>query len=91
MTVSNGQIYRKCEAILKALYGQNAQFRDGQYEAIEATLLHHRTLVVQRTDWGKSLVYFVCTKLLREAGAGVTMLLDTGVDLHSYQPTAADI
>lgn len=41
-------------------------FRDGQYEAIEATMTNNRTLVVQRTGWGKSLVYFVCTKLMRE-------------------------
>lgn len=49
-------------AILKSLYGENAQFRPGQYDAIEATLSNRRTLVVQKTGWGKNLVYFTATK-----------------------------
>lgn len=61
--------------ILKALYGPNARFRDGQYEAIEAVMTRKRVLVVQRTGWGKSLVYFVCTKLMRKEGKGGLWLL----------------
>ena len=45
-------------SMLKQAYGSTAEFRDGQYEAIEATLTNKRTLVVQKTGWGKSLVYF---------------------------------
>ena len=75
MEIKNDQIYRRASTILQSLYGEDAQFRDGQYEAIEATLLNHRTLVVQRTGWGKSLVYFACTKLLRESGKGVTLVV----------------
>ena len=61
--------------ILKGLYGPSARFRDGQYEAIEAVMTRKRVLVVQRTGWGKSLVYFVCTKLMRKEGKGVTMVV----------------
>ena len=39
--------------LLKKFYGENANFREGQYEAIEATLTHKRTLVVQKTGWEK--------------------------------------
>ena len=49
-------IFDKSTEIIKQLYGPAASFRDGQYEAIEATMTRNRTLVVQRTGWGKSLV-----------------------------------
>ena len=61
--------------ILKALYGPSARFRDGQYETIEAVMTRKRVLVVQRTGQGRSLVYFVCTKLMRKEGKGVTMVV----------------
>ena len=51
------EIHQRATGILKAFYGESAAFRDGQYEAIEATMTRKRTLVVQRTGWGKSLVY----------------------------------
>ncbi len=73
--ITNPALYDKAFAVLKSLYGEAARFRDGQYEAIEATMCRHRTLVVQRTGWGKSLVYFICTKLLREKGAGATFVV----------------
>ena len=63
MNIENKELYNEAYTILKNIYGENATFRDGQYEAIEATMTHKRTLVVQRTGWGKSLVYFGCTKL----------------------------
>ena len=56
-------IREKAYEILFKLYGTKAEFRSGQFEAIEATLSHKRTLVVQKTGWGKSLVYFLSTKL----------------------------
>ena len=68
-------IYEQADQIIKGLYGQDAKFRDGQYEAIEATMTRKRVLVVQRTGWGKSLVYFVCTKLMRKENKGVTMVV----------------
>ena len=55
----------------KALNNPTADFRDGQWEAIAALIKNQsRLLVVQRTGWGKSLVYFLATRLLRDQGAG---------------------
>lgn len=61
-------------AILRRLVGRNnADFHPGQWEAIEALVAHHRrALVVQRTGWGKSAVYFVATLLQRAIGSGPT-------------------
>ncbi len=83
-------LYTKAQQLLCTLYGKNAAFREGQYEAIEATLTHHRTLVVQKTGWGKSLVYFVCTKLLRDFGQGVTMVVSPLLVLMENQLAAAE-
>ena len=60
---------------LRALVGRpGAEFHDGQFEAIEALVDDRsKALVVQRTGWGKSAVYFVATMLLRERGAGPTI------------------
>lgn len=85
----NPDIYAKSTEIIKAIYGPDASFRDGQYEAIEATMTHNRTLVVQRTGWGKSLVYFVCTKLIREQKRGVTMVVSPLLILMENQIDAA--
>jgi len=75
ITVRDPKIYQQARKILMDMYGPGAEFRPGQYEAIEATMTKHRTLVVQRTGWGKSLVYFICTKLLRQQGRGVTIVV----------------
>ncbi len=75
--------------ILKRLYGEDAKFRSGQYEAIEATLTNKRTLVVQKTGWGKSLVYFTATKLLRDAGRGTTIVVSPLLVLMDNQIEAA--
>lgn len=83
------QIHEKATAILKDFYGKDAVFRKGQYEAIESTMTRKRTLVVQRTGWGKSLVYFVCTKLLREQKHGVTMVVSPLLVLMDNQIAAA--
>lgn len=91
MTVVNhSDIYEKSYAIIKSLYGNEASFRDGQYEAIEATMTKKRTLVVQKTGWGKSLVYFVCTKLMREKRQGVTMVVSPLLVLMQNQIEAAE-
>ena len=73
--IENWSLFEKALSIIRSLYGPDAAFRDGQYEAIEAVMSRRRTLVVQRTGWGKSLVYFACTKLMREQNRGVTMVV----------------
>ena len=60
----------------QALGNPKADFVDGQWEAIEAVLNPgRRALVVQRTGWGKSMVYFLGTKIKREQGLGPTLVL----------------
>src|SRR5688572_33290697 len=63
-------------AILRELTGRpDAEFREGQDAAVSALVERsQRALVVQRTGWGKSAVYFVSTALLRRRGAGPTLL-----------------
>ncbi|MEB4616484.1 RecQ family ATP-dependent DNA helicase, partial [Leucobacter sp. M11] len=65
-------------------------FHDGQYEAIE-TLVEgrRRALVVQRTGWGKSAVYFIATLLLRRRGSGPTLLVSPLLSLMRDQVSAA--
>ncbi|MCB1245696.1 MAG: ATP-dependent DNA helicase RecQ, partial [Acidimicrobiia bacterium] len=68
-----------------------ADFRHGQLEAIEAvTSGPRRVLVVQRTGWGKSAVYFVATKMLRDGGAGPTVIVSPLLALMRNQIQAAD-
>ena len=72
--------------LLRAMLGAQADFRPGQWEAIESVAVHKkRALVVQRTGWGKSLVYFLATKLLREQGAGPTLLISPLLSLMRNQ------
>lgn len=59
------------QALLEQLAGPQATLRDDQWTAIEALVVHRRqALVVQRTGWGKSAVYFISAKLLRPPAAG---------------------
>ncbi|MDJ0378862.1 DEAD/DEAH box helicase [Cryobacterium sp. PH31-L1] len=78
-------------AILRTLVGrEDADFHDGQFEAIETLVDHRRrALVVQRTGWGKSAVYFVATLLLRRQGAGPTILVSPLLALMRDQVAAA--
>ncbi len=87
--IADQELFFRATAILKKLYGENARFRPGQYEAIERTIKEKRLLVVQKTGWGKSLVYFICTKLLREEGAGVTLVISPLLALMDNQLSAA--
>ena len=75
MEIRNEAIFAEADEILRSVYGPGARFREGQYEAIEATMEKKRTLVVQKTGWGKSLVYFICTKLKRKSGQGMTLVI----------------
>ncbi|MGN6741896.1 MAG: DEAD/DEAH box helicase, partial [Amnibacterium sp.] len=78
-------------AALRTLVGRpDAHFHDGQLAAIEAIVdEQRRALVVQRTGWGKSAVYFVATKLLRDRGAGPTLLVSPLLALMRDQVAAA--
>ena len=77
---------------LTALVGRDdAVLREDQWAAIEALAVDaRRALVVQRTGWGKSAVYFVATKLLREAGAGPTVIVSPLLALMRNQIAAAE-
>ncbi|WP_348786583.1 RecQ family ATP-dependent DNA helicase [Leifsonia sp. NPDC080035] len=79
-------------ARLRDLVGRpDADFHDGQFEAISALVdERRRALVVQRTGWGKSAVYFVATLLLRERGAGPTILVSPLLALMRDQVAAAE-
>ncbi|SDB95425.1 ATP-dependent DNA helicase, RecQ-like [Raineyella antarctica] len=78
--------------ILRDLTGvAEADFRDGQYEAIEALVAdRRRALVVQRTGWGKSAVYFVSCLLRRRQGAGATVIVSPLLALMRDQLAAAE-
>ncbi len=86
--MTNHEISEKATQIIRHLYGSGAKFRTGQYEAIESVFHHHRTLVVQKTGWGKSLVYFTATKIKRENGEGVTMVVSPLLVLMENQEEA---
>jgi ATP-dependent DNA helicase RecQ len=69
----------------------DSQFRPDQLEAIRDLVADRaRVLCVQRTGWGKSAVYFVATALLREAGAGPTLIVSPLLALMRNQITAAE-
>ncbi len=69
---------------------EDAAFRAGQLEAIRDVVVDRaRVLCVQRTGWGKSAVYFVATSLLREAGAGPTLIVSPLLALMRNQIAAA--
>ena len=78
--------------LLRASLGRDdADFRDGQWEAIDALVSKRaHLLVVQRTGWGKSLVYFLTTRLMREQGAGPTILISPLLALMRDQIRAAE-
>ncbi|PRX47257.1 ATP-dependent DNA helicase RecQ [Prauserella shujinwangii] len=82
---------QRAETLLHALAGADATLRDDQWTAIEALVAHRRrALVVQRTGWGKSAVYFLATALLREHGAGPTVIVSPLLALMRNQIAAAE-
>jgi ATP-dependent DNA helicase RecQ len=69
----------------------DATFREGQEEAIRHIVAGRgRLLVVQKTGWGKSFVYFIATKLLRESGNGPALLISPLLALMRNQIAAAE-
>lgn len=91
MVRASGDYQYARQLLRQALGSPAADFREGQWEAIEQ-LVHWRArlLVVQRTGWGKSLVYFLATRLLRDRGAGPTLLISPLLALMRNQLLAAD-
>jgi len=82
----------EAETLLQtAVNDPEARFRDGQWEAIDALVNRRRKLmVVQRTGWGKSSVYFISTRILRDRGAGPTVIVSPLLALMRNQIEAAN-
>ena len=81
----------EAEGRLRALAGEAATLRGDQWTAVSALVAERRrALVVQRTGWGKSAVYFVATALLRARGAGPTVIVSPLLALMRNQIEAAD-
>jgi ATP-dependent DNA helicase RecQ len=81
----------QARVFLQQMLGEAPDFRGGQWQAIDLVAnQRRRMLVVQRTGWGKSIVYFLSTKILREAGAGPTLLVSPLLSLMRNQLLAAE-
>ncbi|WP_433527612.1 RecQ family ATP-dependent DNA helicase [Nocardia pseudovaccinii] len=81
----------RAEELLRDLAGPQAGLREDQWTAIEALIVQRRrALVVQRTGWGKSAVYFIAAKLLRRAGRGPTVIVSPLLALMRNQVAAAE-
>jgi len=78
--------------LLRRLTGDDrVEFRPGQLEAIRLLAEERRrVLLVQRTGWGKSAVYFIATRMLRDQGAGPTLLVSPLLALMRNQIEAAE-
>ncbi|MEU8468869.1 RecQ family ATP-dependent DNA helicase [Streptomyces sp. NPDC029006] len=90
---SNADLRAEADAVLARLVGNAsgaARLREDQWRAIEALVADkRRALVVQRTGWGKSAVYFVATSLLRARGSGPTVIVSPLLALMRNQVEAA--
>ena len=88
----SGTARDEAEAHLRALVGRDdVQLHEDQWSAIEALVVgQRRVLVVQKTGWGKSAVYFVATALLRGLGAGPTVIISPLLALMRNQIEAAE-
>lgn len=90
MEIRDNLIYIEALSILKkGLNDPNANFREGQYEAIEAVFKNRRSLVIQKTGWGKSFVYFISTKINRNKNKGVSIVISPLLVLIDNQKDAA--
>ncbi|MEV0277585.1 RecQ family ATP-dependent DNA helicase [Streptomyces sp. NPDC050610] len=92
--MSNEDLRAAADTVLSRLVGDTtgrAKLREDQWRAIEALVAdHRRALVVQRTGWGKSAVYFVATALLRRRGSGPTVIVSPLLALMRNQVEAAE-
>ncbi|HHA4398804.1 TPA: DEAD/DEAH box helicase, partial [Enterococcus faecium] len=82
-------VKERANEILKAAYGLDAEFREDQLESIVSVVEKKKTLVIQKTGWGKSVVYFVATKILRENGSGPTIIISPLLALMKNQIESA--
>ena len=74
----------------RVLNNPSAEFREGQWEAIDSVAnKNKKLLLVQRTGWGKSIVYFLATKILRDSGRGITLIISPLLALMRNQLEAA--
>src|SRR3954471_23704309 len=95
-TTAEADVRRDAELHLRALVGPRdgqgeVELREDQWRAIEALAVdRRRALVVQRTGWGKSAVYFVATLLLRAGGSGPTVIVSPLLALMRNQIAAAE-
>lgn len=81
---------RALELLRLGTQDNNADFHDNQEDAIRHVVEGRgRLLVVQKTGWGKSFVYFIAAKLLREQGAGPALLISPLLSLMRNQIAAA--
>src|SRR5919202_356496 len=88
--MSTAAVTDRAPELLEALADGTAAFRAAQLEAIRDVVIDRaRVLCVQRTGWGKSAVYFIATALLREAGAGPTLIVSPLLALMRNQLAAA--
>ncbi len=88
---TGGVLRERAEGHLRALAGESARLREDQWTAIHALVAEQRrALVVQRTGWGKSAVYFVATALRRAEGAGPTVIVSPLLALMRNQIAAAE-
>ena len=72
----NNNIYEECLKYLKVIAGPEAEFQKDQFEAIESCINEgSKTLLVQKTGWGKSAVYFVAAKYLLENRNKMTVIV----------------
>lgn len=82
---------RALELLRAGTSNNHATFRPGQLEAIRNVVVRpQRQLVVQRTGWGKSAVYFIASKMLSEQGRGITVLISPLLALMRNQIAAAE-
>ncbi len=90
---NNADLRTAADTVLARLVGDPsgaARLREDQWLAIEALVAdRRRALVVQRTGWGKSAVYFVATALLRDRGSGPTVIVSPLLALMRNQVEAA--
>ena len=88
---TEAELAERAQALIEQMAGSSAVLRDDQLTAIEALVRdHRRVLLVQRTGWGKSAVYFVATRLLRDSGTGPTLLVSPLLALMRDQIAAAE-
>ena len=85
----SSELVQRLQMYLTKAYGSGAIFRPGQLEAIESALMGKRTLVVQKTGWGKSLVYFLTTRILRDMGRGPSIVISPLLALMNNQIDSA--